>query len=106
MADQIEDSLYDDEEAVRFIQSHIPQEIQGKYQDDDIVLITDMVVEYYERNGWLDADSDEEITIDMDDIVNFVSTQCKKDKDCHFDTDPESIRWIVEAEMDYEESLS
>jgi len=102
---ELEDSLYDDEAAVRYIQSHIPQEIQGKYQDDDIVLITDTMVEYYERNGWLDADPNEEIDIDMEDVVAFVSKTCKKDQDCHFDCDPESLRWIIEAEMDYEESL-
>lgn len=106
MANQIEDSIYDDDEAVRFIQSHIPQEIQGKYSDDDVVLITDTMVEYYERNGWLDADPSEEIDIDVEDIVSYVCTQCKKDKDCSFDCTPESIRWIVEAELDYEESLS
>ena len=105
MADQIEDNLYDDEEAVRYIQSHLPQEVQGKYIDDDIILMTDIMVEYYERNGWLDADPDEEIEINIEDIVNYVSNTCKKDKDCHFDTDPELVRWVVEAEMDYEESL-
>ena len=46
------------------------------------------------------------IEIDMDDIVNFVSKECKKDKDCHFDTNPESIRWIIDAELDYEDSLA
>jgi len=61
------------------------------------------MVDYYQRNGWLDTD--EEIEIDMDDIVNFVAKECKKDKDCRFDTNPESIRWIVEAELDYEETL-
>lgn len=106
MADQIEDSLYDDEEAVRFIQSHLPQEVKGKYTDDDIVLITDIMVEYYERNGWLDADADEEFDIDMEDIVNYVVSVCKKDKDCTFDLNPENIRWVIEAEMDYEESLA
>ncbi len=103
MADNFEDNIYDDEEAVRFIQSHIPQELQGKYKDDDIVLITDTMVDYLQRNGFLDAE--EEIVIDMDEIVNFVAKECKKDKDCHFDTNPESIRWIVEAELDYEDSL-
>ena len=106
MAEQIEDSLYDDEEAVRYIQSHLPQEVQGKYTDDDIVLITDIMVEYYERNGWLDADVDEEIDIDVEDLVNYVISVCKKDKDCTFDKNPEYIRWVVEAEMDYEESLA
>jgi len=103
MADQIENYGFDEDEAVRFIQSHIPQEIQGKYQDDDIVLITDIEAEYFQRNGWLD--SEEEIEIDMDDIVDYIVAQCKKDKDCTFDIDPEAIYWIVEAELDYEESL-
>ena len=104
MSEKLEDSIYDDEAAVRFIQSHIPQELQGKYTDDDILLITDTMVDYYLRNGFLDTD--EEIEIDMDDIVNFVSKECKKDKDCHFDTNPESIRWIIDAELDYEDSLA
>ena len=104
MSEKLEDSIYDDEAAVRFIQSHITQELQGKYTDDDILLITDTMVDYYQRNGFLDTD--EEIEIDMDDIVNFVSKECKKDKDCHFDTNPESIRWIIDAELDYEDSLA
>ena len=103
MAEQIEDSVFDDEEAIRFIQPHLPQEVQGKYTDDDIVLITDIMYEYFDRNGWLD--SDEEIDIDVDDIVEFVSKTCKKDSDCHFDCNPELLRWVVEAELDYEESL-
>lgn len=105
MADQLENSVYDDAEAVKFIQSHLPQEVQGKYTDDDITLMTDIMVEYYERNGWLDADADEEIDIDVEDIVAYVANACKKDKECKFDTDPEAIRWVVEAELDYEESL-
>lgn len=102
---EMENSIYDDAEAVKFIQARLPQEVQGKYTDDDITLMTDLMVEYYERNGWLDADADEEIDIDVEDIVNYVANACKKDKDCTFDTDPESIRWVVEAELDYEESL-
>ena len=102
----MEDKIYDDAEAVKFIQSHLPQDLQGKYTDDDILLMTDIMVEFYERNGWLDSDDDEEIEIDVEEIVNYVANACKKDKDCKFDTDPESVRWVVEAELDYEESLA
>lgn len=105
MANQIEDSIYDDDEAVKYIQGHLPQEVQGKYSDDDILLITDTIVEYYERNGWLDADPSEEIEIDVEELVNYVCSTCKKDSECKFDTNPELIRWVVEAELDYEESL-
>ncbi|MBE6331104.1 MAG: hypothetical protein K6E73_12890 [Bacteroidales bacterium] len=106
MSNNMEDKIYDDAEAVKFIQSHLPQELQGKYTDDDILLMTDIMVEFYERNGWLDSDDDEEIEIDVEEIVNYVANACKKDKDCKFDTDPESVRWVVEAELDYEESLA
>ena len=57
----MEDKIYDDSEAVKFIQEHLPQEVQGKYTDDDILLMTDIMVEFYERNGWLDTDEDEEL---------------------------------------------
>ena len=43
MADNIEKSIYDDAEAVKFIQEHLPQEVKGKYSDDDVLLITDIV---------------------------------------------------------------
>lgn len=102
----MEDKIYDDNEAVKFIQEHLPQEVQGKYTDDDILLMTDIMVEFYERNGWLDSDEDEEIEIDVEEIVNYVANACKKDKDCKFDTNPELIRWVIEAELDYEESLA
>jgi len=102
----MENSIYDDAEAVKFIQDRLPQEVKGKYTDDDIVLMTDIMVEYYQRNGWLDADADEEIDIDMDDIVNYVVAACRKDKECTFEIDPEAIRWVIECEMDYEESLA
>ena len=102
----MEDKIYDDSEAVKFIQEHLPQEVQGKYTDDDILLMTDIMVEFYERNGWLDTDEDEEIEIDVEEIVSYVANACKKDKDCKFDTNPELIRWVIEAELDYEESLA
>ena len=47
MSEKLEDSIYDDEAAVRFIQSHIPQELQGKYTDDDILLTIDTMMDYY-----------------------------------------------------------
>ena len=42
MANQMEDSLYDDQEAIKYIQSHLPQEAQGKFSDDDVLYISDI----------------------------------------------------------------
>lgn len=99
MAEQLEDSLYDDMEAVRYIQSHIPQEAQGKFSDDDVLYISDTVYDYFESNGMLE---DEEVDIDMEDLVAYVVKQSKRDE---FNFDPELVYWVVEAELDYEESL-
>lgn len=99
MAEQLEDSLYDDMEAVRYIQSHIPQEAQGKFSDDEVLYISDTVYDYFESNGMLE---DEEVDIDMEDLVAYVVKQSKRDE---FNFDPELVYWVVEAELDYEESL-
>ena len=45
---------------------------------------------------------DEEVDIDMEDLVAYVVKQSKRDE---FSFDPELVYWVVEAELDYEESL-
>jgi len=99
MANQIEDNLYDDQEAVKYIQSHLPQEAQDKFTDDEILYISDTVYDYFESNGMLE---DEEVDIDMEELVAYVIKQSKRDE---FHFDPELVYWVVEAELDYEESL-
>lgn len=99
MNENIEDRLYDDQEAVKYIQSHLPQEAQEKFTDDEVLYISDTVYDYFESNGMLE---DEEVDIDMEDLVAYVCKQSKRDE---FNFDPELVYWVVEAELDYEESL-
>lgn len=99
MSENIEDRLYDDQEAVKYIQAHLPQEAQGKFTDDEVLYISDTVYDYFESNGMLE---DEEVDIDMEDLVAYVVKQSKRDE---FNFDPELVYWVVEAELDYEESL-
>ena len=68
MSNQNDDFLYDDDEAVRFIQNYLPQDLKGKFSNDDILYILDLVYEYYETNGLFDDedDDDKEIEIDED----------------------------------------
>ena len=99
MAEQIEDGLYDDQEAVKYIQNQLPQEAKGKFSDDDVLYISDTVYDYFESNGMLE---DEEVDIDMEDLVAYVIKQSKRDG---FNFDTEAVYWVVEAELDYEESL-
>jgi len=99
---ELEDSIFDDAAAVKYIQSHLPQEAQEKFTDDEVLYISDTVYDYYESNGFLSADADEEVDIDMDEITEYVVKGAKRHG---FNFDPELVRWVIEAEMDYEESL-
>ena len=100
---QLEDSIYDDMEAVKFIQNNLPQDIKGKFSDDEVVYITDVIYEYFESQGLLNEDLDEDETeVDIDDILEFVMKNSKRDG---FKFESEDVRWVIEGEFDYEESL-
>ena len=51
MSQQLEDAIYDDDAAVKFIQNNLPQEFKGKFSDDDVLYITDVVFDFYDSNG-------------------------------------------------------
>ena len=105
MSNQNDDFLYDDDEAVRFIQNYLPQDLKGKFSNDDILYILDLVYEYYETNGLFDDedDADKEIEIDEDEVVEYVIKNLKRDKIGRFE--PEEVTFIVQGEMVYCDSL-
>ena len=47
---------YDEQDSVRFIQEHLPDEMRGEFTDDEINYIVDLVYEYYEEKGFLDEE--------------------------------------------------
>lgn len=96
-----ETDFYDDDEAVKFIQSHLPQEAQGHFSDDEVLYITDLIFDYYESNGFFD-DDDDEIDVDIEELLEYVMKNAKRDG-FHFNA--ELVRWVIEGEFDYEESL-
>lgn len=106
MSNQNDDFLYDDDEAVRFIQNYLPQDLKDKFSNDDILYILDLVYEYYETNGLFDDedDDDKEIEIDEDEVVEYVIKNLKRDKIGRFE--PEEVTFIVQGEMEYCDSLN
>lgn len=97
--EELENMIYDDQEAVKYIQSHLPQDAQGKFTDDEVLYISDTVYDYFESNGMLE---DDEVDIDVEDLTAYVVKQSKRDG---FKFDPEMVGWVVNAELDYEETL-
>ena len=79
--DEKENFIYDEDESVAFIQNYLPQEMKGKFSNDDINYIVDLIYEFYESKGFLKEDSNEdaEVDIDEDELVDFVIKNAKRD---------------------------
>lgn len=95
---------YDEDEAIKFIKNFIPQDIKKKYSDDDILIVMDIIFDYYEDKGLLDIDcEDEESDVSIPDLVGHVKNTLRKDIDNVIEMD--DVMSIVLGELEYEKSL-
>lgn len=99
------DFLYDEDDSVAFIQNYLPQELKGKFSNDDINYLVDLIYEFYESKGFFDEDSDEneDVEIDEDELTQFVVKNAQKDGVGKFL--PEEITFIVQGELAYCDSI-
>ena len=99
---------YDDAASVAFVRNYIPQELKELLSDDDIVYFVDLIYDYYESRGYISDDDDlsdeEPIEVDEDELVDYVVRNAKKDGVGKFD--PDQIRFIVQGELEYCESIN
>ena len=95
----------DDRLTVEFIRNRLPQELKERFTEDELYYFLDVLVDYYATSGVLDAapDKDGYIDLDIDQIADYLASQARKDKMGEFS--PEDLRWIIESEMDYAESI-
>ncbi len=107
MNDEKDDLIYDEEDSVKFIQNYLPQELKGKFSDDDINYIVDLIYDFYESKGYLSDDGsegDDDIEIDEDELVAYVVKNAAKDGVGKYD--PEEVIFIVQGELEYCESIN
>lgn len=89
---------YDEKEAIAFIKSATHC---GSLTDDDILNIIDAIFDYYDENGELDVDFDEDSDddeVNPADIAAYLTEEFPE-------LDEELADRIVKAEIDYENSL-
>ena len=100
------DFLYDEDDSVAFIQNYLPQELKGKFSNDDINYIVDLIYEFYESKGFFDEDSDEneDVEIDEDELTQFVVKNAQKDGVGKFLTQRSTV-FIVQGELAYCDSI-
>jgi hypothetical protein len=96
---------YDEEDAVKYIQNYLPQEIKGKYTNDEINYIIDIVYDFYDEKGLMDDDANDDaiVNIDEDEIIAYVLKNTKKDKINNFSAD--EIAFIIQGELAYCDSI-
>lgn len=95
---------YDEDDSLKFIQDHLPEEMQGEFSDDEINYIVDLIYEFYEEKGFLDENDDTEIEIDEDELLEYIYKNARKD-DIR-DYSDEQIEAIVAGELAYCDTLN
>ena len=95
----------DDAKTVEFIQNYLPQDLKDKFTEDDLYYILDVIADYYTSSECLDAEPDEEgyINIDLDEVVDYVVKEAKKDGMGPYEA--EDVFFVVQGEMEYGDSL-
>lgn len=93
----------DDRLTVEYIQSYLPQDLKDKFTEEELFYFIDVIGEYYvdllEKHS-----GEEDIDIDVEEVAEYVARQAKKDKIGDFS--PEDLRWVVDGELEYGESLA
>ncbi len=100
-----DNSTFDEDRAVEFIRATLSEDISGRYSDDDILYVIDIIWDYYEKKGLLSLDNidTEDELLDTDDLVTFVKKELSADNGNKMDVD--NVKYIVKGELAYEESL-
>lgn len=101
-----DDLIYDEDDSVKFIQNYLPQELKGKFSDDDINYIVDLIYDFYESKGYLNENPDEDgdVEIDEDELVEYVVKNAQKDGVGKFEA--EEVTFIVQGELEYCDSIN
>lgn len=97
---------YDEDDAVKFIQNYLPQEVKDKFSGDEINYVIDIIYEFYESKGLLEESTSDEsiVDIDEDELIDFVYKNTQKDKLKDFTKD--EVVFIIQGELAYCESLN
>ena len=99
--DELLQDAEDDRLTVEFIQNYLPQDVKEKFTEEVLYYFIDVIGEYYVK--LIDKAHGDEIDIDIDEVANYIAKQAKKDQMGEFS--PEDLRWVVDGELEYGESL-
>lgn len=98
------DELFDEEKAVKAINTALTSNGCQEYPTDELLNIIDMIWDYYEENGLLEIDDEDDFESDIEaELTDYVTRMLKKDKQSIVKI--EDVPTIISAELQYEDSL-
>ncbi len=98
--DELMKGAEEDTKEVAFILNELPQELKERFTEEDIYYCIDVILEYFSN---IESDKDGYIDVDLDEVSQYIVKQAKKDKMGEYEAD--DVFFIVQAELDYNESL-
>lgn len=96
---------FNEDKAIAMMREAVPAERAEIYTDDELLNVIDMIWDYYEENGMLEIDLEDEVEDEdlQSDLVEYVKRMLRKDRQAK--VLPEDVEALVAAELAYEESL-
>ncbi len=97
---------FDETKAVKHINEALEKEFGISYDEDEIINVIDIIWDWYDENGFtdVDLDSDSDDDVDVERLTAHVKKMLARDTDSP--VSPDHVQAIVNAEIDYENSIS
>lgn len=95
---------FDESKAITYINDALAAAGRTRYPDDEVLNVIDMIWDYYEENGLLDPELEDEEDEDIEPgLIDYVNRMLAKDRASVIN--PDDVPAIIKAEIDYEDSL-
>lgn len=96
---------YDEQAAINYIRARFDADASQRIDDDEILNVIDIIWDYYDEHGLLDIDVDDsdDDVVEVDQLLAYVKKMIAKDKKSPLT--PADVETIVNAEIEYEDSL-
>lgn len=95
-------NVFEIDKAINFIRQDLDEPVKSEISDDDLEVIVEMILDYFEDNGFLEIDCEKDDP-EPSEVSEYIGNKIKSvEPDYPFLS---SIQKIVEAEYKYEEML-
>jgi DNA-binding FadR family transcriptional regulator len=100
-----DDLGFSETNAIAYIRSSLPKDISESCTNNVILYVIENIWDWYDENGFLslDIDDEEDDSIDVQEIVNYIVNRCLKQKELGLSRS--AIELIVKGELEYEKSI-